>query len=336
MKISREYIVAIVVLVIVLGVLGGMYQFYYKVRLEEFQKNVKRLQALDSAITTMETTFNGFVPDLVIKRAIEDVQPLSDELARRATFFTTGDVLNTEEVPVGKMLRFFYEEQFNKLFDELRQLVANHIPPCYYDVETNTFGAPRPEELAGMELKEAQIKRWLRLIKIGTFAIKTLMDAKATYIMEVVVWPPRTEYEMLSMRSVGVNFGMAYGDFVNLIDDLRLKDQYFSINALSLCNPYMRWQPEPPMQIKMILSIANFIETRKAVAAAPAAIGAIPTGAAAPGNVPAQMLAQQGINRRAQQQPMTKWQEWKRWLKKYFWPFVVMSNYADIENCVTS
>ena len=44
MNLTREHIIPIVALIIVIGVIGGVYQFYYKQKIAEYNEAVETLE----------------------------------------------------------------------------------------------------------------------------------------------------------------------------------------------------------------------------------------------------------------------------------------------------
>jgi len=303
-----------------------VYQFYYQKRLAEYAANIDKLKDLEKALNDLETTFDNRDPETVIKALRGKVEPLAEKVVQRAQFFNTTDALQIEPVPEGKLLRFWYTEQFNKLFEDLRKDAISRTPYIQYP-DTSTFGAPRPEELEGRSVNESDVKRWLRFIKFGSYVVKMLMDAKAVAINDVQLWPLRLDYDkLLVMRTVGLWFVMPYSDWVKFIDKMRLDSRYFTVNSISIQNPYMRWATEPAVEVRMLLTQADFNVAVATPAPAPgtgvAVAGGVPVG------TPTDRLTLAGFPKPAEgarQQPqvqMTRWHKIKNFLRNwYLWPF---------------
>lgn len=329
-RLRREHVVAIAVLAAILLIIGAVYQFYYKQRLDEYNKNNLQMRHLEDALKRMEDTFQGYQPSVLIKETNGQVQPLAEEVVRRAGFFNTGESLQIDPIPEGKMLKFYYADEFNKVLNELRQDALSRNPYCPYP-DTSSFGAPRPEQFEGRTVTGDEVRRGLKWLRFGCTIVKMMMDAKAVAIYQVEIWPPRSDYgNMLSMRTVGLSFVMKYSDLVAFLDSLRTSERYFAVNALSIQNRYMRWPIEPPVEVQMLLSEADFKPPPASARPAPAAPApGRPTAAAAPGAPPGvapaltdtQRLQEQGFNRRGSP-PQTRWDRTKRWLRNhYLWPF---------------
>ena len=350
MKLRKEHVIAVLAVGLVLAAVGSAYQFYYKQRLAGYAENLQALQKLDDVLKDLEVKFESKDPEGLITYWRNQVQPLAEKVVQRAQFFNTGDALQIDPIPEGKLLRFYYTDEFVKMLNELRQDAVSRTPSCPYP-DASTFGAPRPEELEGRTVTEQQVKQWLRLIKFGSAAVRMLMDAKALSIYDVQVWPARSE-DMLWMRTVGLSFVMRYADLVAFIDKLQLENRYFNINAISIQNRYLRWPTEPPVEVQMLLTQADYNTTAGAQAApqAPGAPGPTaplnplmarfmqgggPQGPGEPGPpgsevssqnlTDAQRLAEQGFGRRTGRVPLeeqTRWKKVRNWLRNHWlWPF---------------
>jgi hypothetical protein len=325
MRIRREYVIAILVLIVLLVMVGGVYQFYYKQRLAEYANNVTRLQAFESAMTRLDGAFSGYQPDVIIKRYRELVEPLREEVLRRASYFNTGDALQIDPIPEGKMLRFYYEEQFYKMLNDLRQEAQSRQPYCPYP--DTSLGAPRPEDMARRTPTPLEVERALRKLRFGCTLVRMLMDAKAVAITQVEQWPPRSDYDnLLVMRTSGLAFVMYYKDLVNLVESLRVKGRYFTIDGLSIQNRFMRWPVEPPVEVQMLLTQAEFNPDAMNPPAIPQPTETVTVAAAQPGMSPAQALSMEGFERTRRSgreiAPPTRWQRTRNWLRNHFlWPF---------------
>jgi len=326
MRITREQVAAGLVLVGILAVFGGVYQFYYKERLAEYKKNMEHLEALEQAYDTLSETFEGYEPEVIISWTIGQVGPLEREVLARAEFFNTGDFLEIDPIPQGRMLRFYYKEEFDKKIREMRADARSRVPYCPYP-ET-TFGAPHPDDLAGRVLNPSQVTNYLRKINFGSSMIRMLMDADAVQISRVELWPPRRECGgLLNMRTVGLRFVMHLEDLTKFLDERRTDERYFTVDAINVQNRYLRWPVAPPVEVRMLLTQADFLAPMGHVAGAP---GGQPDSPARPsmreGMTPQEILMQQGFGKGRTREgrrniPKTRWQRFARWFRRYFWPF---------------
>lgn len=316
---TKEHVIAVVVLVIVLGAVGAGYQFYYKERLEEYAQNVAHLEALTKALDHLEKTFEGYEPRVLIKEVSGQVQPLADELVRRAAFFNMGGFLQIDDIPEGKMLKFYYEEQFRKMFTDLRQEVMAR--DLWFTYPNTTFGAATPESFAGRRVTKNDVINGLRQVSFGCSMIRMLLKANALAVDQIEFWPVQRAYgNLLALRTVGLAFRMRPKDLVKFVNELRVANRYLTIDALSIQNRYMLWRTEPPFEVRMLITQAQFVGVPKKPA---------PSGrpAAAPGRPDraSRMLSREGYagrrTLRARPEP-SRWTKIKRWLRNhYLWPF---------------
>lgn len=335
MKLSREHIILTTVLVAILAALGAVYQFYYKERLKEYAKNLADLKAYEGVLSNLETTFSTedgggpYKPDALVEAYRNQVMPLAERVMRQGQFFNVEDWFEINPAPEGVMMRFYYKDEFNKMMGAFRQDAMSRVPYCPYP-ET-TFGVRRPEELEGVSVNAQMVESYLRRLKFGCSTMKMMFDAKAKSITDVALWGPRPGANgMITYWTTGLHFSMNYKDLVEFMDELRLSPRFFSVDALSIQNQYLRWPIEPPVQVRMLLTQAVFNPPRvKPAGQAEGPPGQPPTPGApvlTTGVSPTEVLSAQGFptNRRqmdGRRQPLTRTQRYWRTFKKYFWPF---------------
>ncbi|HOV74447.1 MAG TPA: hypothetical protein P5318_18865 [Candidatus Hydrogenedentes bacterium] len=320
MNLRREHIIGIAVFVLLLACVGGGYQFYYKKQLAIYEEYLGQLETLEKTLKHLEDTFSGYQPKVLIEAVKGDIQPMADEVMRRAAFFNVGDWMEIDPIPEGKMLRFYYEEQYGKALNALRQYAQSKSPPCPIPDDIS-FGAQKPEDFAGKSITKADVERNLRIIRFGSMVVRMLIDAKAVIVNKVEIHPGRQGLEkLLNLRTVGLSYVMNLKDLVIFIDALRMKDRYFNIEAISIQNRYMRWPVEPPVEVQMLLTVAAFNPAAAAVSGGLDSVGVVGP-AARPGMPARDALAQQNIRGgAAQKEPMST--RVIRWLRNhYLWPF---------------
>lgn len=332
MKLSKEYIMALSALIAVLGAVGGGYQFYYRERQAEYQKNIQDEKKLGDVLTGLEMFFDWCPPEDLIKAVNGEVNPMVEELHRRASFYQVSDLREIQPIPDGKMLGFYYREEFDRIFAEFRQQVLASYPTCYYpDI---TFGAPRPDEFTGMEVLKEDVQKALQKITFGLNMMRLLMQSKALYITDVQLWPPRvTEARLFSEFTVGFSFAMMTKDLVAFLDKLRDgevlgQERYVTVNALSVQNKYMRWQVEPPIEVQMVITFihANVDENAEVegadVQVAAAADASVTTAEEALATWKGRIKSGGGgRGGREDTAPKGKWGRFVHWMDIWFWPF---------------
>lgn len=267
---NRYKIAPIVMVLLFLAALGGSWQFYFKERLEQYAENQQHLEELEEKLSTLRDTFaaedGGVVdPEFVIARWREAVEPWSEALTQRASFFEIEALPDEPLVPEDVTARFYYEEQIEEEVQDLFQYAWDNN--C--NIPQTTFGVPTQEQVSGQEIDREQAERWLRRFNFGAAAMRRLIDANALQINEFQVWPPRMEYGMLEMRTVGAFFYMRINDLVPMLESFGREDQYYTVDALRITNTQLIAQQNPPLQIEMLLTQARFIadeEERQAAA----------------------------------------------------------------------
>jgi len=333
MRVSKEYIMALSALIAVLGAVGGGYQFYYRERLDEYQKNIADEKKFADVLTALGTGFDYCPPEDLIKAVNGEVNPMVEELHRRAAFYQVLDLREIQPIPEGKMLGFYYREEFDRLYTEFRQQALASYPTCYYPA--TTFGAPRPDEFTGVEISKLEVETALRKITFGLEMMRLLMQSKAAYITDVQLWLPRlSPNKLFTDYVVGLSFAMMPKDLVAFLDKLRVgevlgQERYMTVNALSIQNKYLRWPMEPPVEVQMLVTFvqANVDETAP-IEGVEVAMTASTEGPKA--SAEEALKAWRGrLNKagdeigagRIRDVPTTKWGKFKRWMRKRFWPF---------------
>ena len=278
MKVRKEHIIVVLFLLIMLGLVGAVYQFYYVPRSIIFAENKEKEAAYESAIGRMQTQFQNTKPSIILEEIERMKQPLTDQLEGTSKAFNLGDMFTADPVPEGQVARFYYEEQYRALFLELQKLMMNHVP--YVPVPQTNFGVPSPDELLGLSPTNDDVMNYVRWIRFGTAMLKMMMDSKALAVYDFQLWPPRQGYDgSLDMRTVGFMASMRLSDFCNFIDSLRTNDRYYTVESLSLRNQALASATEPIMLVQIVFSMANYVKPGETPpGAAPDAVGGAPGG----------------------------------------------------------
>jgi len=254
MKLSREHIATILAFVVILILLGVAYALFYVPQIKEYQTHLSELEDLKAALKNLETQFDQTNPEALIAATKNSVQPLVEELQRRAAFFTYGDSFEIEAIPTDKILRFYYEEKYAEMMSRLDQEIYSRSPYFRYPKK---FDVPEPSALAGTALQEKDVIRHFTQIRLTGELIKMFADAKALELRDYEISPPYKK-GLLEMRTIGCSMVIGLDDLVKFIDKLRLSDRYFSIDAISIRNQYLAYPYEPPVEVQLLLTQASF------------------------------------------------------------------------------
>jgi len=340
MKISKEYILALSALVATLGVVGGVYQFYYRERLAEYQQNIQDEEKFADALNELESKFEGCKPQKLISAINGEVNPMLEELRDRAAFFAVNDLLEIEPIPQDKMLGFYYREEFGRLFGKFREEQLQYYPNCYYPPDI-TFGAPVPDAFTGVEVKKPEVRKALQKVVFGISMLRLLMDSKALYITDVQLWPPRwlRQDKLFAGYTVGLAFAMMPKDLVNFVEKLRVGEvlgqkRYVNIEAFSIQNKYLQWPTEPPVEVQMLVTfvqaniegVSQMPGIEMASTAASVASGRSGGGSKNAEDVLAAWRSRlkagkSGRPGEEDEGPPSAWDKFVRFLDRHFWPF---------------
>jgi len=280
---KKEQAFWVAILVLVLGAFAGVYQFYFKTKLEMYAKDAVALKNAEDAYRALRTKFQGIQPDAVISAWSAVVEPWKEAVLERGKYFNDANWKDhtkpADDVPI---LRFWYDEQLRKditkLYTEFQQSPGLQAPPV--EQLLAQFNVMTLDKLPG-EADATLINRELGKFAFGAQTCRMLVKAKAAYISQVHLWPGRelkVHEGMLRLWTVGLEFGMNMRDFVNFVDNnLRTADRYFNIDGIKIEYPYVGYNTEPMLRIQMLLTTAYFVEDKAGIADG-ADIGAVAVG----------------------------------------------------------
>ncbi len=330
---TKVRIIYAAVLFAVLGAYAAVYQFYFREKLASYRRDEELKQMLDRTYEELRQAFAGVDPDMLTREWRAQIQPWTDAVTERGRYFNFAGWFVHERPPQeGPILKFWYDEQSNKMILALYQKVVERMgrydlfPP---DIRAE-LGVPTVDDWAGIDVNEALVSEALSRLAFGIRVCEMMLDAKATRISRVAIWPQRIEDELLRKQTVGLAFSMGARDLVRFIDEqLRTADRYFTIDGLRITYPYIAYNVDPQLNVEMLLTMARY-EPRQAPAApeqlaaaqgapgVPGMIGVAPPGMMQPRA--SQVFDDQGMRerRRAQQyqEPGFFGKMWK-WFKRY-------------------
>jgi hypothetical protein len=127
--------------------------------------------------------------------------------------------------------------------------------------QPTTFGAPAPQNVGGISLQPDEVQEWLSDLAYGADAVRFLMDAGANPIRTIDIWPPREEYGVLQMHTMGMDFMMNLGTLVDFINELTYNNQrFYKIESLRVVNRNLLGAPDPLLEVQMVLTMASLQE----------------------------------------------------------------------------
>jgi hypothetical protein len=281
---TKPRIIGVLILVGVLAVFGAVYQFYFAKQLAEYAKDRQQQKMLQSLYESLTTEFSGTKPEELTQAWRLQVQPWTDALLDRTKFFNLGDWQEHDQpTKEGQILKFWYDEQSNKMVWDLNQKVGEKMgrydlfPP---DIRQDV-GAPTLDDLGTSDVKMEDVNGWLERLSFGVHLSRMLLDAKVGRVNQMVMWPSRKDKQQygdqLTLYTVGLSFNIAMKDFVKMVDDTwRTSERYFNVEALRVTYPYIGYNSEPQLSVELLLTQATCVVRPPTPGDAGAAPGAAP------------------------------------------------------------
>ncbi len=259
---TKGRIISVLILLGVLSVFGGVYQFYFKEKLEAYSRDEQFKETLEATLTKLVDVFSGTKPDVLCMAWTAQIQPWDDAVADRTNYFNWGDWFDHEKPPRdGSILKFWYDKEAQRLVWDLYQKVSKTMgryDRFPRDIQ-GMLDVATLEQWENHNVTEKDVNKELAKLSFGISVCEELLDAKASSITEIAVWPPEFQAKehsgLLNKQTVGLSFTMTMKDFTKFVDNqLRTADRHFTINALKVNHRYIAYNSEPHLEIAMLLS----------------------------------------------------------------------------------
>jgi hypothetical protein len=291
MKISTEQAIFIAVIGVLLAVSLGVTYFYLMPKLEVYQEDERVAAQLEATFQEFRETFHGIQPDTIITEIERRTQPWMDSREDWGQPFNLGDwTLRFSDRPEEMFARFWYDEESRRLLEDFvntmrtknpRLLPADSQNPAEFF--RDKFGVASIDDWKSVpEVSEQMARRELNKLSLCISMYEYLLEHNPTSVGQVVHWPHRLEDttgSWLVFRTFGLQFTMRFDDLIDLLEELRLEERYFHVDAIQMNWDYPWYQPE--LNVRMLLTQANWIpperrgggERTAAAPGAPAAPG---------------------------------------------------------------
>lgn len=264
--ITRERIIIVAVLVAVIAGFGAAYVFYFQGKMEAYGNNKRFMDDLDRNYAELSGTFSGYEPDALIALWKQQVQPWADNRNELATYYHLSNWREAELPPADVAIpKFWYEEQAKKTEQEFYQYLfekmgdyRNRFPT---DIRT-TFNVKRLEDWQGVDVNDRQVQNELRKLNFGINVSKFLIENKVWSVKSLRVWPDRKVQNtgnMLNYVTLGMEITMTLENFVKFMDNLRTAPRYFTVEAVTVSYPYIMYQEEPYLDIKLLITQSAYV-----------------------------------------------------------------------------
>lgn len=261
----RNQIIFGSILVLVLASFGAVYQFYFKEKLAQYNKDAQFRKDLQAAAEDLSTFFSGTSPETVITLWSNEVQPWAESLQQRAGYFNTGDWFKHETPPEsGRILRVWYGEQLEKQLNQLYQDIAEKAPnldafpeDILKALELKTENDMAQEKEVTVQLVNQQLGK----LAFATRLLNLLFDEKVMGINDINMWPSRKDKnhrDQLVLQTVGLDINIYMRHLVHLLEVLRRQNRFFQVDAIHVMNPYIANPVDPELRVKLLLTQGDF------------------------------------------------------------------------------
>ena len=258
---TRDRVIYGVVLFAVFAACFAVYQFYFKAKLEKYAQDKQLLENLNTSYTNLSSTFKNEDPDVVIRQYKSVVEDWRDAIESRVSYFNDAEWREHEKPPEDVfILQFWYGEQtrdmtyalWEKAQAKYGAQVYQRFPP---DVQT-MLGVAYAEQWQGYDITRDLVIEQLERLSYGISVFEMLLDNNAELIRQVSIYEPEQSGFIgsdVEYARVGLSFVIKMADLVDLIEDMRAEDRYFSIQGMKVAHSYIAVNYEPQMEVEMFL-----------------------------------------------------------------------------------
>ncbi len=304
---NKYLIFSFIVLLVFAGGLAAVYQFYLQPRFEEYKRLEGMSAALDKKLSDFESTFSGVRPEVVVEEWNKALPSWNEAVANRALYYRVETSTSVDPMPEAQFPRFYYEEKYNEL---IRGLYQDAFAKGRQVPANISFGVPPPGGGQGRDIKKEDAEKWLNQLAQGIDTVHMLMDSGTAQLLAVNFWPPRTESNVLNMRTVGVSMYITLPRLLDFFERVAYdRNRFYSIDGFKIANRHLRASGDPYLQVDFLMTQAEYKE-----GATPARV-ASGTGSTGPNGGDSPFARMFGGNR-----PPARTVRKKSWWQK-LWPF---------------
>ncbi|MFP4500042.1 MAG: hypothetical protein ACLFTT_03495 [Candidatus Hydrogenedentota bacterium] len=267
MNISKEQAIFIAIIGALLAVALGVTYFYVMPKIEEYQEDERIADQLEATFQEFQDTFHGVQPDVIISEMQRRTQPWMDAREDWGEPFSLGDwAMLYEQRPEEMFARFWYDEESQRLLDNLRETIRTDSPRLEYPRDLRSmFGVATLDDWKNMEkVTERMARRELDKLSCCISMFDYLLEYDPIAVEEMTIWPNRVENatgSWLVFRTMGLAFTMRLGDLIDFLEEMRLEERYFNVDRLQVRWDYPWYQPE--LDVKMLVTQAHWVPPEK-------------------------------------------------------------------------
>jgi hypothetical protein len=259
--ITRGRIIYISILLAAAAVFFAVYWFYFKDKLATYARDREFKESLLTCYRELHEDFEGVKPEIFANVWTQQIQPWRDALAEAAEYYNVGGWAEHEPYPEeGSILRFWYSDQVNSMLWDLEQKVSESafIAPNMYPRNLQDMtGVAYGEDWANVNVTVEEAYENLQRLSFAISLCELLIDAKASSIVNIVLWAPYTLQKFPDLGTAvtsGVEFTITMENLVALLEKLRMEDRYFSVDHFRITYPYIAHPQEPHLTVEMLLT----------------------------------------------------------------------------------
>jgi hypothetical protein len=256
---NKYLIFSFIVLLVFAGGLAAVYQFYLQPRFEEYKRLEETSAALDKKLSDFESTFSGVRPEVVVEEWNKALPSWNEAVANRALYYRVDSQTRVDPMPEAQFPQFYYEEKYSEL---LQGLYRDAIAKGQQVPGNISFGVPPPGGAGqGRDIKKEDAEKWLNQLAQGIDTVNMLMDSGAAQLLAVNFWPPRTESNVLEMRTVGVSMYITLPRLLDFFERVAYdRNRFYSIDGFKIANRTLRASGDPYLQVDFLLTQAEYKE----------------------------------------------------------------------------
>jgi hypothetical protein len=257
---SKEQILFVSVIAIMLGVCVAVFFFYLKPKLEKYQIDERTAQQLEETLKQFDNEFEGVRPSDLISEIQRRTQPWMDARLEWGKPFNVADwLVRAQPRPEEQYPRFYYDEESKRLLEGLRDTIRAKQPNLYYPQSLRAdLGVASLEDWNNIAVvTDEMVNRELSKLSFGIALYEMLIQYNPYQIFDVEIWPPRTEQvtgKVVTFYTAGIHLQILLKDLVKLLEQFRLENRYFNVDGLRI-----RWETpwyEPYLTVEMLVSQA--------------------------------------------------------------------------------
>lgn len=273
----RYYLTGGLIFLLVVGGAVGLYFFYFRALLAEYDRQEEYLDALVKRYEDVSRTFSGTQANVIVEEYQKNIEPWEMAVKDRLDLFEATDEVEPEELPGEgeELLKFFYGDRYNEIINELTTDLATRGVMMYAD---RTFGVPTPDTIVATT--PDQVKLRLNTLKTGVMMTRRLMDAGARRIDQVVLWPTKSEDLAFTVDTYGLAFAMTLDDLVTFMESLNNGENFYRIDGFKITNENLMAGSNALLDVSLLLSHVSNVKLPEPGAApapgAPPAFGGAP------------------------------------------------------------